>query len=198
MKLAVFGCSHTGAGTRKWNETWPYHLCKSTEISISNFAIGATSTQFQYDLFENSVNNFDKFIFQFTNPYRLTTYIRPIEQKKVKNYSFFPNHSKDAPIEFMTTMNLKTSTPGKYNEEFKNWIENDNGEILEHYKKICKVVNSHQKCLYAFHWIKDDDTNVQGIDVMQNNFPDIIRHSEHLNSEENQTIAMFIKERCKL
>ena len=197
MKLAIYGCSHTGAGVTPWNETWPYHLYKSKKIHISNFAIGATSTQFQYDLFENSVNNFDKFIFQFTSPYRLTKYIRPIQQKKIKKYSFFPNHSKDEAIELRTSDNLETSTPGKFTEEYKKWISNDNGEILEHYQKICKDVNRHKKCLYAFYWIKDK-TNVKGIDIMQNNFPDIVRPGAHLDSQENQIIANYIKEKCKL
>tara|TARA_Y200000002_G_C22669557_1_gene659372 strand:- start:718 stop:1314 length:597 start_codon:yes stop_codon:yes gene_type:complete len=198
MKLAIYGCSHTGSGPIKWNETWPYHLYKSTKIDISNFAIGASSTQFQYDLFKNNINNFDKFIFQFTSPYRLTKYINPIQQTKVKKYSFFPNHSNDKPMEFRTSINLESSTPGKYNKEYKRWIANDNGEILEEYKKICTVVNNHENCLYAFHWI-ENYTNVQGIDIMQNNFPDIILNPGiHLDSEENQIIAMYIKERCKL
>ena len=33
---------------------------------------------------------------------------------------------------------------------------------------------------------------------MQNNFPDIVRSCAHLDSQENQIIANYIKEKCKL
>ena len=63
MKIAVFGCSQSGVGPRRWNETWPYILNKLTGLETSNFAIEAP-TQF-YDIFKQNIHNFDKFIFVY-------------------------------------------------------------------------------------------------------------------------------------
>ena len=58
MKLAVFGCSHTGCGPREWKETWPYFLYNDTRLSITNYAIGGSSTQFQYEILHQNQNYF--------------------------------------------------------------------------------------------------------------------------------------------
>ena len=193
MKIAVFGCSHSGVGPRRWNETWPYILNKLTGLEISNFAIGGTSTQFQYDIFKQNIHNFDKFIFQFTMPYRLTKQVGPISQKISDTYIYFPH---------MTANNLERSTPGKFNEEYEKWIQDDNGEILGEYKNICKQVSSHEKCLFSF-FMFNHHSNVQGIEIMQEIFPDIIggtsdRAGQHLSRKKNKVIAKYIKEKCKL
>jgi hypothetical protein len=188
MKIAIFGCSHTGSGPKEWNETWPFHLYRSTKLEINNFAIGGSSTQFQYDLFQKNINSFDKFIFQFTAPNRLTKQTGPINQILFDTYTYFPYN----------TENLERSTPSKYNKEYKRWIKNDNGEILKEYTKICKEVSSHNKCLFAFYMMSHH-SNVQGLDVMQDIFPNIIISNDiHLESKENQVIAKYIKEKCKL
>jgi hypothetical protein len=189
MKIAVFGCSHSGIGPRKWNQTWPYFFHKFTGLEISNFAIGGTSTQFQYEMFKDNIDNFDNFIFQFTMPYRLTKQIGSIKQIKKGMYTHFPN---------MTANNLECSTAGRFNAEYKKWIKNDNGEILGEYQNICKEVSSHEKCLFSFHMIKHN-TNVDGIEIMQNNFPELITaNGIHLQMKENKKIATYIKEKCKL
>jgi len=189
MKISVFGCSHSGIGPRKWNQTWPYFLHKFTGLEISNFAIGGSSTQFQYEIFNDNIGNFDKFIFQFTVPYRLTKQIGPINQKKFGTYTYFPS---------MTANNLERSTAGKFNEEYKEWIKNDDGEILNEYKNICKEVSNHEKCLFSFYMMRHK-SNVQDIEIMQNNFPKLITDTGiHLQMKENKKIATYIKEKCKL
>jgi hypothetical protein len=194
MKLAVFGCSHTGVGPRKWNQTWPYHLYEATKLVINNFAIGGTSTQFQYDLFKKNIDNFDKFIFQFTVPYRLTKQTGPIRQEESETYTYFSN----------MTGNLERNTAGKFNREYEKWIKKDTGNIIKEYTNICKKIKSHNKCLFAFYMFMND-TNVKGTAVLQEKFPNIVynndpRHSKsrHLSNEENKIIAAYIKEKCKL
>ena len=139
------------------------------------------------------MHHFDKFIFQFTMPYRLTKQIGPISQKKFGTYTYFPH---------MTALSLERSTAGKFNEEYKEWIKDDDGEILDEYKNICKQVINHKKCLFSFYMFQHK-TNVQGIEIMQEIFPDMIGNTsdlagQHLNRKENKVIAKYIKEKCKL
>ena len=195
MKIAVFGCSHSGIGPRKWNHTWPFLLYKFTNLEINNFAIGGTSTQFQYEIFKDNIDNFDNFIFQFTMPHRLTKQIGSIKQIKKGMYTYFPN---------MTSNNLERSTAGRFNAEYKKWIKNDNGEILNEYQNICKEVSSHEKCLFSFYMFRHK-SNVQDIEIMQETFPEMLYdHSkknlpgQHLSRKGNKVIAKYIKEKCKL
>ena len=68
MKIAVFGCSHSGGGPCHPKETWPWYLSEMQPdiIHWHNYAIGGTSTQWQYDQFQKVYDRFDKFIFPLT------------------------------------------------------------------------------------------------------------------------------------
>lgn len=192
MKIAVFGCSHTGSGPKNYTETWPHILYKKcNDIEVTNFAVGGTSTQFQYTLFKENIYSFDKFIFQFTNPYRLTkmTPGKKLTLNKENKFYYY---------DITASTNLTYSTPGRYNKEYKEWIKNDKGEILLEYEQICKEISKDKKCLFCFHFFKHP-SNVNDITVLQNIFPNIIVDpSEHLNKKENKIIAKYIKETCKL
>ena len=197
MKLAVFGCSHSGCGPRDWNETWPYHLYKTTKLEIHNFAVGGTSTQFQYEIFKKHIDKFDKFIFQYTSPYRFTEY-REITKKKGDLPTVMDKFRKYTYFAQGTGNYLICNTSANFNKKYKSWIKKDKGEIEKEYKNICKEVDGHEKCLFSFHFVRNP-TNVKDIEIMQNNFPEIIPNPTiHLSNEENKIIANYIKEKCNL
>ena len=192
MKLAVFGCSHTGIGPRHFDETWPYHLQfrqKDTKVHITNFALGGTSTQFQYEIFKNEIDNFDKFIFQFTQPFRLTEQLGPL-----------PPLSKHMSYKYLDPklFNYVKGTAGSPNKNYNNWVKNDKGDILKEYKKICLEVSSHEKCLYSFHVFKNHSERDK-IDILAKIFPKMLYSTDiHLSSKQNVKISSYIKEKCKL
>jgi len=190
MKLAVFGCSHTGCGPREFDETWPYFLYKDTRLTITNYAVGGSSTQFQYEIFKKEIDNYDAFIFQFTSCYRLTEMKTSMpDLMRNSKYSFYDIHTGDA---------LECYTPGRFGDSYSEWIKNDNGKILEDYQEICVDIFNHEKCLFCFY-MTYSSYNVDNIPVLTDLFPDLNIHPDrHLGKEGNQYLAEKIKGFCKL
>lgn len=76
MRIATFGCSWThGVGTVDKNYSWPEAISEtSKDLYVHNYALGGSSLSFQVFCLEEVLRHesYDKIIFQFTVPGRLT------------------------------------------------------------------------------------------------------------------------------
>jgi hypothetical protein len=76
MKIATFGCSWThGLGNIDNHYNWPKFISEENlEWQVDNYAVGGSSISFQLYCLNKALeyNNYDKIIFQFTTPGRLT------------------------------------------------------------------------------------------------------------------------------
>jgi hypothetical protein len=98
MRIATFGCSWThGVGAIDKHFNWPLALSKlRPEWYIDNYALGGSSLSFQLYCYNKAIkhNDYDKVIFQFTNPGRLTFFPEDHEVfdghiNFTKNYKMF-------------------------------------------------------------------------------------------------------------
>ena len=75
MKLAIFGCSWThGIHSLDNHRNWPYYLAaKNPQYQVCNYAIAASSLQFQIYLYEYVKKHMpaDRYIFQVSRPRKI-------------------------------------------------------------------------------------------------------------------------------
>ena len=95
MKIATFGCSWT-AGVANLDDHYSWSQSISKHHEVDNYAIGGSSLSFQVYCFNKVLKheNYDKVIFQFTTPGRLTYFphgydIFAHHKRYTKNYSMF-------------------------------------------------------------------------------------------------------------
>ena len=198
MKIAVFGCSHSGGGPCHPKETWPWYLSEMQPdiIHWHNYAIGGTSTQWQYDQFQKVYDRFDQFIFQFTTPYRLTQGSINDAKKLKENYICHPTNNKPTWKFKGKPMPLMKHNAGRASQEWIDWISSGKNEILKEYREICETVINDKKALYCFYFAPNE-ANLPNVDVISENYLKI-KPTKHYTAVQNHGLAHFLKSKTQL
>lgn len=122
LKVAIFGCSWShGIHSLDKHRNWPYYFAlNNKDWQIDNYAIAASSLQFQIYLYEyiKKHNPADKYIFQITRPERFTYFKKDtkfedlLEDRKfyndhLDNYKWFNYATINKTVQPITIGNVK-------------------------------------------------------------------------------------------
>jgi len=227
MKIAIFGCSWShGTSQLDNHRNWPYYFAANNpNYEIYNYAMSASSIQFQIYLYEYVKKHkpADRYIFQCTRPERFTYFKNgmkfenllediPSKNGGLNNYKWIPPYNANKEIRRITSASIKPVSEGI----LKGWTLEDiqfsklyyklaNLEIMELEWKMC-IEYIKNKVDFCFLHTEGEFRNIKNLycieDILgreyckQNFYESHDQH--HFNKKGLQWQANWVKENAKL
>jgi hypothetical protein len=194
MKVATFGCSWThGVGSVDDHYSWSQSISKHYEID--NYAVGGSSLSFQVYCFNEVLkhNNYDKIVFQFTTPGRLTYFpheynVFDHHERYTKNYRMFNmDHG------FYRTLNCITRGHSSLPKKDSFWTSKEKYNLMKAYYSTVpwEIYRTEYKALVEYIAPRVDLCFLHNEDTMGfKKYP--VMHDEVRNTGGQELLDSFI------
>jgi len=219
MRIATFGCSWThGVNTVDNNYSWPEAISeKNKDLYVHNYALGGSSLSFQLFCMTEVLRHksYDKIIFQFTVPGRLTYFPEDCDVLKwhrnyTGNYSRF-NHddgmyrtincitkghsSLPKRDSFWTTKEKYNLMKSYYGNMPKEIYRTEYTAMLEYIEKRVDLCFFHNEDILKFDKfaVINEEVKQEGGQILLDSF--IADNGEHYNKAGCKWIADWVLEK---